>query len=167
MVSAGRSDAPPRVRAFAPADAPALRAVFESSVHTLAAPYYTAAERAAWAPTEHDAAQWAARMRTLQPFVAELDGRIAGFADLQPTGYIDMFFVAGDCGGRGVARALMARIEASARDRGITDLWAHVSLAAEAFFQRAGFEVEQRQTVERAGVVLRNARMARTLGPIA
>lgn len=165
MVSAGRSDAPPRVRAFAPADAPALRAVFESSVHTLAAPYYTPAERAAWAPAAHDAAQWAARMHALQPFVAELDGRIAGFADLQPSGYVDMFFVAGDCGGRGVAKALMARIEASARERGIGLLFAHVSLAAEAFFERAGFNVDQRQTVERAGVVLRNARMSRRLAP--
>lgn len=167
MVSAGHFGAPPRVRAFGAADAPALRAVFESSVHTLAAPYYTPAQRAAWAPTEHDAARWADRMRTLQPFVAELDGRIAGFADLQPSGLIDMFFVAGDCGGRGVARALMAHIEASARERGIGLLFADVSLAAESFFLRAGFAVEQRQTVVRAGELLRNARMARTLAPIA
>lgn len=158
---------PLHIRPFHEADAPALRAVFESSVHTLAAPYYTPAERTAWAPSEHDAAQWAERMRMLQPFVAELEGRIAGFADLQATGYIDMFFVAGDCGGRGVARALMARIEASAHERGIGILFAHVSLAAEPFFERAGFMVEQRQTVERAGVVLRNARMTRTLAPAA
>ncbi|MGJ7545067.1 GNAT family N-acetyltransferase [Variovorax sp. LT1R16] len=158
---------PLHIRPFHEADAPTLRAVFESSVHTLAAPYYTPAERAAWAPRAHDAVQWAERMRALQPFVAELDGRIAGFADLQPSGYIDMFFVAGGCGGRGVARALMAWIEASAHERGIGMLFADVSLAAETFFERAGFEVEQRQTVERAGVALRNARMTRTLAPAA
>lgn len=154
---------PLHIRPFHEADAPALRAVFESSVHTLAAPYYTPAERTAWAPSEHDAAQWAERMRMLQPFVAELDGRIAGFADLQPSGHIDMFFVAGDCGGRGVAKALMARIEASAHDRGIAGLWAHVSLAAEAFFRRSGFEIAHRREVTLRGVVLRNARMTRRL----
>ena len=151
------------LRTFAPGDAPALRAVFESSVHTLAAAHYTLEQRAAWAPAEHDAAQWAARMGTLQPFVAELDGRIAGFADLQATGHIDMFFVAGDCGRRGVATALMARIEGSARARGIDDLWSHVSLAAEGFFQRSGFEVAHRREVTMRGVVLRNARMTRRL----
>lgn len=47
--------------------------------------------------------------------------------------------------------------------RGITRLWADVSLRAEPFFAANGFVVEQRQQVERRGVVLCNARMAKTL----
>jgi putative acetyltransferase len=40
---------------------------------------------------------------------------------------------------------------------------AHVSLTAEPFFAAQGFAVEARQQVERAGVVLHNARMAKAL----
>jgi len=42
-------------------------------------------------------------------------------------------------------------------------LHAHVSLSAESFFAAQGFVVEARQQVERAGVVLHNARMAKAL----
>lgn len=155
------------IRNFRSADAPLLRAVFHAAVHQLAARDYAAEQREAWAPHEHDAAQWAARMQANQPFVAEQDGEVAGFADLQDSGYIDMFFVAPAFAGRGVARALMAHVEASAERRGITALFADVSLTAEPFFRKAGFTVERRQEVERAGVVLRNARMSRKLAPAA
>ena len=151
------------IRNFRPDDPPLLRAVFHASVHQLTARDYTAEQRQAWAPLEHDAAQWAARVQARQPFVAELEGEVAGFADLQDSGYIDLFFVAPAFAGRGVAKALMAHIETSAARRGITALSADVSLTAEPFFIKSGFSVERRQQVERAGVVLANARMSRVL----
>ena len=57
----------------------------------------------------------------------------------------------------------MAHIHALAQQRGITHLHAHVSLTAEPFFAAQGFVVQERQQVERAGVVLHNARMAKAL----
>ena len=154
------------IRNFRPGDEPALRAVFHASVHGLACKNYTAEQLAAWAPLHHDAAQWALRMQANQPFIAQALGRgaIAGFADLQASGTIDMFFVAPAFAGQGVAWALMAHIHAQAAQRGITALQAHVSLTAEPFFAAQGFVVEQRQEVVRTGVVLRNARMAKVLG---
>ncbi|MDP1566076.1 MAG: GNAT family N-acetyltransferase [Polaromonas sp.] len=151
------------IRNYRPDDAPLLRTVFHSAVHQLTARNYSAEQREAWAPLAHDAAQWAVRLQARQPFVAELDGEVAGFADLQDSGYIDLFFVAPAFAGRGVAKALMAHIHASAADRGITALSADVSLTAEPFFSKSGFTVEQRQQVERAGVVLDNARMSKVL----
>ena len=153
------------IRNFCPGDEPALRAVFHASVHGLACKDYTGDQLAAWAPLEHDAAQWAERMRANQPFIAQAigGGAIAGFADLQASGTIDMFFVAPAFAGQGVARALMAHLHAQAVQCGITRLNAHVSLTAEPFFASQGFAVEARQQVERAGVVLHNARMAKAL----
>ena len=34
-------------------------------------------------------------MQALRPLVAEEDGRVVGYADLQASGYIDHFFVSG------------------------------------------------------------------------
>jgi putative acetyltransferase len=157
------------IRNFRLGDEAVLRAVFHASVHGLASQHYTPEQCDAWAPLQHDAAQWAERMRANQPFVAQVDdsgaieGAIAGFADLQPTGTIEMFFVAPAFAGQGVARALMAHIHAQAAQRGITPLHADVSLAAEPFFAACGFVVQARQQVERHGMVLRNARMAKAL----
>lgn len=152
-----------RIRPFHPGDEPTLRAVFHSSVHQRARQHYTAAQLQAWAPAEYDAAQWAERLRANRPFVAEVQGCIAGFADLQPSGTIDHFFVAGDYAGRGVGRALMARIHQAAEQAAMPRLWAHVSLCAEPFFSRSGFAVEARQQVEVRGVLLANARMGKSL----
>lgn len=151
------------IRPFRPGDASALRAVFYSSVHQLARLDYSAAQLHAWAPSEYDAVQWAERLRANQPFVAEVDGAIAGFADVQPSGYIDQFFVAGDWAGRGVARTLMAQIHHTAAQARMSRLWAQVSLSAEPFFRRSGFVLEARQQVTVRGVVLANARMGKPL----
>lgn len=153
------------IRNFRPGDEAALRAVFHASVHALASQHYTPAQCDAWAPQQHDAAAWADRMLANQPFIAQVDGSgaLAGFADLQPTGYIDMFFVAPAFAGQGVARALMEHLHGQARRRGIMRLWAHVSLTAEPFFAAQGFSVQERREVERAGVVLRNAHMEKNL----
>lgn len=151
------------IRNFHPGDESALRTVFYSSVHDLARRHYTAEQLEVWAPRQYDAAQWGERMRGNRPFIAEVDGCIAGFADLQDSGYVDHFFVAGAFAGRGVGRALMAHIHQSAAERGMGRLFADVSLAAEPFFAKWGFGVEARQQVERSGVVLANVRMGKVL----
>jgi putative acetyltransferase len=153
------------IRTFRIGDEAALHAVFHASVHTLARRHYTAEQLAAWAPSEHDSVQWAQRMRANQPFIAQREGdtAVAGFADLQPGGAIDQFFVAPAYAGQGVARALMAHLHEQAAQRGIRELHAEVSLTAEPFFTASGFVVQARQQVQRAGVVLHNARMAKQL----
>lgn len=159
---------PVDIRHFHPTDAPALRVLFHAAVHKLAHQHYAVDQLNAWAPEEHDAAQWAARLKNNQPFVAERaaagrSAEIAGFADLQANGYIDHFFVAPAHAGQGVAHALMAHIHTQAAQRGIPRLWADVSLTAEPFFAKNGFTVQMRQQVEREGVVLRNTRMVKVL----
>lgn len=151
------------LRPFRNGDEAALRAVFYSSVHVLARRHYSPAQLAAWAPRLYDAAQWRERIRGNQPFIAELDGAIAGYADLQASGYIDQFFVAGAHGGRGVGKALMAHIHQQAASRGIGQLFSDVSLAAELFFRKSGFAIQARQQVEVRGAILANARMRKAL----
>ncbi len=80
-----------KIRRFRNGDEIPLFNVFYSSVHTIASDYYTHEQIDAWAPAEIDLEQWANHMRQLRPFVVELDGEIAGYADLQPNGYIDHF----------------------------------------------------------------------------
>jgi putative acetyltransferase len=102
-------------------------------------------------------------MRANQTLVAELDGRPVAFADLQPSGYIDMFFVAAPFARRGVGSALLRHIIGMASARAIAELRSDVSLTAEPFFARHGFQVETRNHVAVRGVVLDNATMRKPL----
>ena len=151
------------VRAFKNGDESALQAVFYSAVHVIAAKDYALEQLDAWAPHRPDWDAWTARMRGLQPFVAEADGRVVGYADLQTSGYIDHFFVAGKYARRGVGRLLMERIHARAAELGLVRLFSDVSLTAEPFFEHFGFHVVERKNVVSRQVSLPNARMEKAL----
>jgi putative acetyltransferase len=143
-----------------------LLAIFQSSVRGLAVRDYSPEQVDAWSPqqvTEEMRRQWRARILANHPWVAEVDGVPAGFADLQPTGYIDQFFVAAPFAGKGMGAALMAHLEIVAAEQGIRQLFAHVSLTAQPFFARHGFRVQEERLPVIRNVVLRNAVMSKDL----
>jgi putative acetyltransferase len=102
-------------------------------------------------------------MRELRPFIAEAKGEIAGYADIQPNGYIDHFFVSGAYPRQGVGTLLMSRIHDEAELLGISELTADVSKTAEPFFLHHGFQVVERGFPIRRGVTLQNALMRKDL----
>jgi putative acetyltransferase len=53
-------------------------------------------------------------MREIRPFVVVRDGEPVAYADPQPSGYIDHFFVAAAHAKQGLGRLLMAHIHQTA-----------------------------------------------------
>lgn len=151
------------IRDFAIGDEPDLYAVFHSAIHEVACADYTQEQVNAWAPQDLDPERWAERMRSISPFVAEIDNKIVGYADVQPSGYIDHFFVSGSAGRRGVGGALMQRIHETAKALGTGELTAHVSRTAQPFFEKFGFRVVEQRDLEIQGVVLRSALMSKRI----
>lgn len=151
------------IRPYLPGEEAQLHAIFHSAVHGLARQDYTAEQLCAWAPDDFDAALWRQRMRANHTLVAEVDGHPAAFADLQPNGYIDMFFVAPPYARRGIGSALLRHILDAATQRGIDELHSDVSLTAQPFFARHGFMLEARNEVTVRGAVLENATMRKLL----
>lgn len=134
-----------------------------SSVHELACDFYTKEQLDAWAPPTYDEQHWADRIAALHPFVALVADRVAGYADLQGSGYIDQFFVSAQFSGCGIGSELMAHIHQAAAARGISELSAHVSLAAESFFLKHGFSIVKHQSVTINGVSMNNSLMVKQL----
>src|SRR5690349_9807382 len=105
------------IRAFVPGEEHALLALFQSSVRGLASRNYTPAQIEAWSPSAPGAdylRQWEERMRSNRPWVVEMDGRLAAFADVQASGLIDQFFVSPEFAGRGVGAVLMRHLHEQA-----------------------------------------------------
>lgn len=151
------------IRPFKTGDEDSLFQVFLSAVHDIASCDYTTAQIEAWAPTDIHPEEWASRMRGLRPFVVEVEGKIAGYADIQPNGYIDHFFVSSAYQRQGVGALLMTRIHDEAKFLGISELTADVSKTAEPFFLLHGFQVMERRFPILRGVTLQNALMRKKL----
>jgi putative acetyltransferase len=75
--------------------------------------HYTPAQLRAGAPDEIDRERWARRRADNWTWAAEFDQRPVGFIDLGADGYVDMLYVHADHQGQGVARALLAAVEAA------------------------------------------------------
>lgn len=143
-----------QIRKFRPGEEPALFGVYHSAIHLVASRDYTQEQVRAWAPEDLDPELWVRRIRGMDPFVAEANGEVVGYADLQPNGYIDHFFVSGLHARRGIGSALMGHILGEAARREIAELTSDVSRTAQPFYEKFGFVVvEQRYPAPRGVVV--------------
>ena len=152
-----------RVRAARAGDLPGLIDLYRATVHAIGAGHYTPQELTAWASDDLRPEDWAPRLARNTALVAEDDGTLLGFAELSPEGAVDMLYVHKDHQGRGVATALLAALEARARDRGLARLTTNASRIARPFFLRRGFALLASQTVERRGVAIENFAMEKAL----
>jgi putative acetyltransferase len=151
------------LRRFRPGDEVHLRHVFESAIHGVAIRDYSQAEVDAWAPRVFDPRAWSRRMQGIDPFVVERDGEVVAYADVQPSGYIDHFFVAAAANGLGIGRRLMERIHDRARELRINELTSDVSRTAQPFYIHFGFEIVDRHIKEVRGVGIECAAMRKRL----
>ena len=147
------------LRPYVPADAPALAALYHRTVHTVCRADYSPAELNAWSPAPPDAAVWNPTLLAHRTLVAEVDGCIAGFADMAEDGYLDRLYVSADHQRMGMASALCDALEAACAAPVLTT---HASLTAKGFFLRRGYEMVRAQQVERRGVLLTNFVMRKT-----
>ncbi len=97
--------------------------------------------------------------------VMEEDGRLLGYAILDlDTGELDAAFVDPAEQGRGIARALLAALDAMAVARGLRRLFLSASLNAVPFYERAGYVAVRRELYpHRSGLALESVYMEKTL----
>lgn len=141
------------IREYRSSDCGELVRLFHDTVHTVAACDYTAEQRRAWAPDEVDLVRWDASFLAHHTVVAEADGIIVGFGDMDGDGYLDRLYVHRDYQRRGIATAICDTLEGTAQGRTFT---AHASITARPFFEKRGYVVKKEQQVERRGVYLTN-----------
>jgi putative acetyltransferase len=149
------------IRPYNRADLDEVIAIFLGAIREIASRDYTPAQIEAWAQVDRDG--WDRRRLSRPTWVAVRGDALAGFTDLEPDGHLDFMFVHPAHQGVGVATALLAQVEAAARDQGLSRIFSEVSLTARPFFEARGFSVTQAQLVERRGQTLKNFKMAKAL----
>ena len=154
------------LRRYRTEDLPVLVRLFGETVRRVNSRDYAPPQVQAWAAGEADLLtrdSWFQRLYTL---VAEADGRIVGYGNVDDTGYLDHLFVRWDCQGRGVATAICDALEARCRDLGLDAVTVHASRTALPFFLHRGYRVEREQQVPVRGQTLTNYAMRKTLNAL-
>jgi putative acetyltransferase len=153
------------VRDYGREDAREICHLFYETVHAVNLGDYSPEQVRAWAPATPDSEKWHARMSGRHTLVAEDEGEVVGFAELEEDGHLDMFYCRWDVVGQGVGSLLYAAVEERAGGLGIGTLFTEASITARPFFERKGFAVSVRNTVVRNGVELTNFSMEKVLQP--
>jgi putative acetyltransferase len=150
-------------RQYEPGDLSRVMETYTASVRSLAAPYYSAEQIAAWAPIPPDEARWRERLAALHTIVIEADGLVAGFASYTHAGYLDFLFTHPAFARRGIASRLYHRVESELIALGAPTVTTLASLAGRPFFERHRFQLDSEESVECRGVYLRRFAMHKPL----
>jgi len=151
------------IRRYVENDAKLLWEIFFNTVRCVNSRDYSLEQVKAWAPESIDFDAWGKRMNGIDPFIAEIDGLIVGYADLQDSGLIDHFYCHHEYQGQGVGRALINHLFSIGRKRGIKRCYSHVSITAKPFYAHFGFSVHHEQQVDVRGQKLTNYLMEKSL----
>lgn len=145
-------------------DIDSIRKLFRETIQVVNSRDYTPEQLACWAEKGSSNEIWQTRIKEQHFIVAEKPTHIVGFCALRPDGYIHSIFVHKDYQREGIARSLLMEIEEYARKNNIKELTADVSLTAKPFFEKNGYKVMYRQTVD-IGVTMDNYHMNKILDP--
>lgn len=148
------------LRTYKPSDCKCLAQLFYHTVHTVNARDYTQEQLRVWATGDVDLEQWNQSFLANDTVVAIQAGEIAGFGDMDETGYLDRLFVHPDYQNQGIATAICQRLEQAVQVKKITT---HASITAKPFFLRRGYRVLREQQVIRGGIALTNFVMEKDL----
>ncbi|MEF1311272.1 GNAT family N-acetyltransferase [Vibrio mytili] len=145
-----------KIRKYAESDAHSLWKIYFHTVRNINIRDYSLAQVIAWAPEDIDPGVWQQKMKSISPCVAEIDGEIVGYSDIQDNGLIDHFFCHHEHQGKGVGRALMEHVLDVGRSKGLVRFYSEVSITARPFYERFGFKVVKEQVVKIRGEALTN-----------
>ena len=152
-----------KLRRFRQSDTEQIAQLFHDTIRSVNLGDYTEEQVKAWAPDDIHFRDWEAKCSSKYTLVADSQGVIAGFAELEDDGHIDCFYCHKDFQGKGVGRFLFDGIEKEARKRKLTRLFLEASITAKSFFEKMGFLLIREQTVNVREVDLTNFHMEKKL----
>lgn len=144
------------LRKYVPSDSITLLKLFYNTVHIINRKDYTENQCNAWATKTVDLEQWNISFLQHYTIVAENNGIIVGFGDIDKTGYLDRLFVHHKYQHRKIASAICDELEKAVN---VTDITTYASITAKGFFEKRSYYIVKEQQVKRCGIFLKNYKM--------
>ncbi len=135
----------PAIRPAIPSDAERIEGIFSSSIRELAKDHYDALQIASWSGG-FGAGRIREQIEAGGVYVAEIDGQMAGFVEINlTTSEVEMVFVDPRHARQRVGSAMLRHVEELASDSGVTTLHLRSSLNAVQFYESQGYVVTEKR----------------------
>ncbi|MEH2265043.1 GNAT family N-acetyltransferase [Nostoc sp.] len=152
-----------RLRIYEIADTAGIMKLFYDTIHEVNTRDYTQEQVDAWAPANMNIDVWIKGLESKFTYVAEENGKIIGFGELEANGHIDRFYCHKDFQRKGVGKKILEQLESKAKYLGVEKLFTEASITAKPFFERHNFIIVKQQEVERRGQKLINFIMEKSI----
>ncbi|QIK54874.1 GNAT family N-acetyltransferase [Dysgonomonas sp. HDW5B] len=139
-----------------------IKKLYQETILSVNIKDYTFEQVDLWAKRGVDNDVWLQRINEEYFIVCGIENQIVGFCSLKPDGYLNTLFVHKDFQGKGIAKALLSTIEQHAKEVGIEELSADVSLTANGFFMKNGY-TDLGQQIVCIGIPMINSKMIKQL----
>lgn len=123
------------IREYQSADCTEIAELFYNTVHTINAKDYTKEQLDVWATGRVNLEEWNQSFQEHYSVVAIDNDILAGFGDIDKTGYLDRLYVHADYQGKGIAAAICNKLEQAVD---MDKLTTHVSITARPFLKKEG-----------------------------
>ncbi len=150
------------LRLFKPKDAESLADVYRDAVRTIGSQAYTEQQVSVWALYPDDI-EFRARLSLGVTVVAEEEGRVVAFGQLEPDDHLAFIYCLGSHCRRGIASAIYRELEAHAFQKGVVRIHTEASRISRPFFSNHGYEIIEVETASRFGVEFERFRMAKEI----
>lgn len=151
------------IRTFKRSDTEQIATLFHETIREINRDQYSLEQVKAWAPDDIHFKDWESFCLSKHTLVADDEGVIAGFAQIEDNGYIDCFYCHKNYQRMGVGSRLFEALVKIAKELKLEELTVESSISARPFFEHNGFSVVTPQKVYRRGQVLENFLMKKSI----
>ncbi|MEH1830183.1 MAG: GNAT family N-acetyltransferase [Nostoc sp.] len=102
--------------------------LFYDTIHEINICDYTQEQVNTWAPENTDYEVWHKRLQAKLPYIADNNGEIVGFVELDSDGHIDCFYCHSKYQRKGIGSKLLSHIEDTAKFQEIKRLCTEASI---------------------------------------
>ena len=153
------------LRKCQPEDTESLLRLFYDTVHTINSKDYPPEQLDAWAPKLPDIKRWRARFKSSKTMVAEMDGILVGFGNIErESSTIAMLYVHKDHQDVGVATAVLKKLEKELKKGGADVARAEANITSRPFFEKRGYQLVREHRKMLNGIEFLNFIMEKPLG---
>lgn len=152
-----------KIRLFRRQDAAQIAQLFHETVREVNIRDYSETQVQAWAPDDLNFRNWAEIGSQCFTYVADREGEIIGFGELEANGQIDCFYCHKNYQRSGVGSQIYQAIETKAKELKLDYLFTESSITAKPFFDKMGFSIVKEQQVSCRGETFINYLMEKFL----
>ncbi|WP_462427719.1 GNAT family N-acetyltransferase [Fusobacterium varium] len=136
-----------------------LLKLFYDTVRTVNKKDYNDEQLSVWAPDNYIEEKYNTWQKSLSEnftVIAEKNGDIVGFGDIEKNGYLNRLFVHKNYQSRGIASSIVKELENYAEKICIRTIITEASTTAKPFFEKIGYSLIKEQQIEKKGIFLTN-----------